>query len=176
MGIGRGGPPKPPAGLGPPEPGPPMPAAAGGGGPDMPPCKHIHANKVHRAGMLAVTTSVCHVLLLTAIHTSRRLLVCVDTGRCACIHTVLAACCQLTGGPGGPPRDICCIPAAACWGPKPGAPGIPGMPGGPGGAPSGPGGRIMPPEGPFATAVMLPGCIPYCPAGRQAKVVQAFIG
>lgn len=39
MGIGRGGPPKLPGGLGPPDGGPAMPAA-GGGGPAMPACKY----------------------------------------------------------------------------------------------------------------------------------------
>lgn len=81
----------------------------------------------------------------------------------------------LTGGPGGPPSDICCMPAAACGGPYPGAPklggppgAVPGIPPGPGG----PGGRIMPPlGGPLAIGAAPGGCMPYWPGGGPAKSV-----
>lgn len=44
IGMGRGGPPKLPGGLGPPpDGGPPIMPPGGGGGPDMDPCKHFNA-------------------------------------------------------------------------------------------------------------------------------------
>jgi hypothetical protein len=62
MGMGRGGPPKPPAGLGPPDAGPPMPAA-GGGGPPIPPWRHNTAT----GAALVIVLGLCCAYIKPAL-------------------------------------------------------------------------------------------------------------
>lgn len=109
-----------------------------------------------------------HLLL----HTDTAIPSCLHNCSCCAARQPLAMSACLfapTGGPGGPPRDICCMPAAACCGLYPGIGAAPAGPMGPGI----PGGRIIPPlGGPLAIGMPPGGGMPYWPGGGPAQAVQ----